>query len=142
MVLSVERVEEVVNKSSSKVLFFVEMLALILIIVIVVVASYASIRDLTVILTPYVTYVEIADLILNDIFMLIILAELIRFILALRASPGTRVIGLAEVGLIVSIREVVIASITKEYLGILLASAASLALAFIIWLIRTKVTRG
>ncbi|MEM4499717.1 MAG: phosphate-starvation-inducible PsiE family protein [Sulfolobales archaeon] len=137
-----ERVEEVVNKSSSKVLFFVEMLALILIIVIVVVASYASIRDLTVILTPYVTYVEIADLILNDIFMLIILAELIRFILALRASPGTRVIGLAEVGLIVSIREVVIASITKEYLGILLASAASLALAFIIWLIRTKVTRG
>ncbi len=142
MVLSVERVEEVVNKSSSKVLFFVEMLALILIIVVVVVASYASIRDLTVILTPYVTYVEIADLILNDIFMLIILAELIRFILALRASPGTRVIGLAEVGLIVSIREVVIASITKEYLGILLASAASLALAFIIWLIRTKVTRG
>ncbi|MEM0505225.1 MAG: phosphate-starvation-inducible PsiE family protein [Sulfolobales archaeon] len=137
-----ERVEEVVNKSSSKVLFFVEMLALILIIVVVVVASYASIRDLTVILTPYVTYVEIADLILNDIFMLIILAELIRFILALRASPGTRVIGLAEVGLIVSIREVVIASITKEYLGILLASAASLALAFIIWLIRTKVTRG
>lgn len=142
MVLSVERVEEVVNKSSSKVLFFVEMLALILIIVVVVIASYASIRDLTVILTPYVTYVEIADLILNDIFMLIILAELIRFILALRASPGTRVIGLAEVGLIVSIREVVIASITKEYLGILLASAASLALAFIIWLIRTKVTRG
>ncbi|MEM4752655.1 MAG: phosphate-starvation-inducible PsiE family protein [Sulfolobales archaeon] len=137
-----ERVEEVVNKSSSKVLFFVEMLALILIIVVVVVASYASIRDLTIILTPYVTYVEIADLILNDIFMLIILAELIRFILALRASPGTRVIGLAEVGLIVSIREVVIASITKEYLGILLASAASLALAFIIWLIRTKVTRG
>lgn len=142
MVLSVERVEEVVNKSSSKVLFFVEMLALILIIVVVVIASYASIRDLTIILTPYVTYVEIADLILNDIFMLIILAELIRFILALRASPGTRVIGLAEVGLIVSIREVVIASITKEYLGILLASAASLALAFIIWLIRTKVTRG
>ncbi|MEM1680646.1 MAG: hypothetical protein QXT01_06375 [Sulfolobales archaeon] len=47
-------------------------------------------------------------------------------------------IGLAEVGLIVSIREVVITSITKEYLGILLASAASLALAFIIWLIRTK----
>ncbi|MEM4518449.1 MAG: phosphate-starvation-inducible PsiE family protein [Sulfolobales archaeon] len=142
MVLSVERVEEVVNKSSSKVLFFVEMLALILIIVVVVIASYASIRDLTIILTPYVTYVEIADLILNDIFMLIILAELIRFILALRASPGTRVIGLAEVGLIVSIREVVIASITKEYLGILLASVASLALAFIIWLIRTKVTRG
>ncbi|MEM1710054.1 MAG: hypothetical protein QW820_04085 [Sulfolobales archaeon] len=63
-----ERVEEVVNKSSSKVLFFVEMLALVLIIVVVVVASYASIRDLTVILTPYVTYVEIADLILNDIY--------------------------------------------------------------------------
>jgi len=103
--------------------------------------GYTSVRDLGMVLTPYVTYAEIAELILNDVFMLIVLAEIMRFIIALRASPGTRVIGLAEVGLIVSIREVIIASLTKEYLGLLLASIASLILTLIIWVVKARILR-
>jgi uncharacterized membrane protein (DUF373 family) len=64
-----------------------------------------------------------------------------RFIIALRASPGTRIIGLAEVGLIVSVREVILASVMKEYLGLLLSSVASIILALIIWLVKTKIVR-
>ncbi|MCX8186671.1 MAG: phosphate-starvation-inducible PsiE family protein [Sulfolobales archaeon] len=133
--------EVAVSKSSSSTLFFVELLALILIFIMVGIASYTSVRDLMTSISPQITYLEISDIILNDIFMLIILAELIRFITALRASPGSRVIGLAEVGIIVSIREVIIASLTKEYLGLLLASSASLLLALMILLVRAKVMR-
>jgi uncharacterized membrane protein (DUF373 family) len=104
-------------------------------------ASYASVRDLRSVLTPYVTYSEIIELIINDVFTLVVLAEIMRFIIALRASPGTRIIGLAEVGLIVSIREVILASVMKEYLGLLLSSVASIILALIIWLVKTKIVR-
>ncbi|MEM2158172.1 MAG: phosphate-starvation-inducible PsiE family protein, partial [Sulfolobales archaeon] len=118
------------------------LLALMLVFIMVGIASYASIRDLATTVNPHITYLEISEIILNDVFTLIILAELIRFITALRASPGSRVIGLAEVGLIVSIREVVIASLTKEYQGLLLASTASLLLAIMIWLVKVKIMRG
>lgn len=134
-------IDKAVSDVGTKTVVIVEVLTLMLIVFLVVVASYASIRDLREVLSPHVTYSEIADLILNDIFMLIILAELIRFIVALRASPGSRIIGLAEVGLIVSIREVVIASLTKEYMGLLLASTASLMLALIIWVVKAKIMR-
>ncbi len=137
----VGRVDRIISRVSSNVIFTVEVLVLLLVCLLIIVAGYTSVRDLRGVLTPYVTYTEIAELILNDVFMLIVLAEIMRFIIALRASPGTRVIGLAEVGLIVSIREVIIASLTKEYLGLLLASIASLILTLIIWVVKARILR-
>jgi len=137
----VGRVDRIISRVSSNVIFAVEVLVLLLVCLLIIVAGYTSVRDLRGVLTPYVTYTEIAELILNDVFMLIVLAEIMRFIIALRASPGTRVIGLAEVGLIVSIREVIIASLTKEYLGLLLASIASLILTLIIWVVKARILR-
>jgi uncharacterized membrane protein (DUF373 family) len=134
-------VSRVIDRFGGNIIFAVEVLVLVLVALLIIMASYASVRDLRGILTPYVTYSEIIELIINDVFTLVVLAEIMRFIIALRASPGTRIIGLAEVGLIVSIREVILASVMKEYLGLLLSSVASIILALIIWLVKTKIVR-
>jgi uncharacterized membrane protein (DUF373 family) len=134
-------VSRVIDRFGGNIIFAVEVLVLVLVALLIIMASYASVRDLRDVLTPYVTYSEIIELIINDVFTLVVLAEIMRFIIALRASPGTRIIGLAEVGLIVSIREVILASVMKEYLGLLLSSVASIILALIIWLVKTKVVR-
>jgi uncharacterized membrane protein (DUF373 family) len=137
----VSRISRVIDRFGGNVILAVEVLVLVLVALLIIMASYASVRDLRGVLTPYVTYSEIIELIVNDVFTLVVLAEIMRFIIALRASPGTRVIGLAEVGLIVSIREVILASVMKEYLGLLLSSVASIILALIIWLVKTKIVR-
>jgi uncharacterized membrane protein (DUF373 family) len=134
-------VSRVIDRFGGNVILAVEVLVLVLVALLIIMASYASVRDLRDVLTPYVTYSEIIELIVNDVFTLVVLAEIMRFIIALRASPGTRIIGLAEVGLIVSIREVILASVMKEYLGLLLSSVASIILALIIWLVKTKIVR-
>ena len=134
-------VGRVIDRFGGNVILAVEVLVLVLVALLIIMASYASVRDLRSVLTPYVTYSEIIELIINDVFTLVVLAEIMRFIIALRASPGTRIIGLAEVGLIVSIREVILASVMKEYLGLLLSSVASIILALIIWLVKTKIVR-
>ena len=134
-------VSRVIDRFGGNVILAVEVLVLVLVALLIIMASYASVRDLRGVLTPYVTYSEIIELIINDVFTLVVLAEIMRFIIALRASPGTRIIGLAEVGLIVSIREVILASVMKEYLGLLLSSVASIILALIIWLVKTKIVR-
>ena len=134
-------VSRVIDRFGGNVILAVEVLVLVLVALLIIMASYVSVRDLRSVLTPYVTYSEIIELIINDVFTLVVLAEIMRFIIALRASPGTRIIGLAEVGLIVSIREVILASVMKEYLGLLLSSVASIILALIIWLVKTKIVR-
>ncbi|MCC6022783.1 MAG: hypothetical protein LM560_06735 [Desulfurococcaceae archaeon] len=134
-------VGRVIDRFGGNVILAVEVLVLVLVALLIIMASYVSVRDLRSVLTPYVTYSEIIELIINDVFTLVVLAEIMRFIIALRASPGTRIIGLAEVGLIVSIREVILASVMKEYLGLLLSSVASIILALIIWLVKTKIVR-
>jgi uncharacterized membrane protein (DUF373 family) len=134
-------VSRVIDRFGGNVILAVEVLVLVLVALLIIMASYASVRDLRSVLTPYVTYSEIIELIVNDVFTLVVLAEIMRFIIALRASPGTRIIGLAEVGLIVSIREVILASVMKEYIGLLLSSVASIILALIIWLVKTKIVR-
>ncbi len=137
----VSRISRVIDRFGGNVILAVEVLVLVLVALLIIMASYASVRDLRGVLTPYVTYSEIIELIVNDVFTLVVLAEIMRFIIALRASPGTRIIGLAEVGLIVSIREVILASVMKEYIGLLLSSVASIILALIIWLVKTKIVR-
>jgi uncharacterized membrane protein (DUF373 family) len=137
----ISRISRVIDRFGGNVILAVEVLVLVLVALLIIMASYVSVRDLRDVLTPYVTYSEIIELIVNDVFTLVVLAEIMRFIIALRASPGTRIIGLAEVGLIVSIREVILASVMKEYLGLLLSSVASIILALIIWLVRTKIVR-
>jgi uncharacterized membrane protein (DUF373 family) len=137
----VGRISRVIDRFGGNVILAVEVLVLVLVALLIIMASYVSVRDLRGVLTPYVTYSEIIELIVNDVFTLVVLAEIMRFIIALRASPGTRIIGLAEVGLIVSIREVILASVMKEYMGLLLSSVASIILALIIWLVKTKIVR-
>lgn len=134
-------IESSITSVSSKVILFIEIFALAFLILLSVLACYILLRDAMVFIDLNVTYVQLTDIILNDVFMLIIMAELIRFIIALRADPKGRIIWLAEVGLIVCIREVIIASISKEALNMLLSAIATLVLTVVIWMARTKILR-
>jgi len=133
--------ESLITSASSRVVLFIEVFALVFLILLSVLSCYILLRDVVLFIDLNVTYVQLTDIVLNDVFMLIIMAELIRFILALRADPKGRIIWLAEVGLIVCIREVIIASISKEALSMLLSAIATLVLTAVIWMARTKILR-
>lgn len=131
--------EEKIALFGGKVILFIELFVLAVLLFLSLFICYLLIRNMILTIDLGMEIVKVTDIIVNDVFMLIIMAELIRFILALRSKPRGRVVWLAEVGLIVSIREVIVASISKEAFNLLLSAIASLVLALVIWIGRMRI---
>ncbi|OYT51841.1 MAG: hypothetical protein B6U73_01085 [Desulfurococcales archaeon ex4484_204] len=79
------------------------------------------------------------QLIMNDIFLLIVYAELIRSILVAYRRPEMYLVGIAEVGFVITVREVLASVISRTTMDLALASASSLILAIVLWILYKKV---
>ncbi len=75
------------------------------------------------------------QLLVNDVFLLIIFGEIIRSIVAAHRRPELWVVGIAEVGLVVAIREVIASVIMKTTFDLVLASIATVCLAVALWVL-------
>ncbi|MCD6278178.1 MAG: hypothetical protein J7J11_00685 [Desulfurococcales archaeon] len=73
------------------------------------------------------------QLIMNDIFLLIVYVELVRSILVAYRRPEMYLVSIAEVGFVITVREVLAAVISKTTIDVLLASLASIAFAVVLW---------
>ena len=70
----------------------------------------------------------------NDIFLLIVFAEIIRSIIVGRRQPEMYLVAIAEVGFVISIREVIASVVRGSKIDILYASISSLILAIVLLL--------
>ena len=71
----------------------------------------------------------------NDVFLLIVFAEIIRSIIVGRRQPEMYLVAIAEVGFVISIREVIASVVRGSKIDILLyASISSLILAIVLLL--------
>ena len=71
----------------------------------------------------------------NDVFFLIVFMEITRSVIVGRRKPEMYLVALAEVGFVVAIREIIAAVIVGSYTDLVLASAASLAMAVVLLII-------
>ena len=79
------------------------------------------------------------QLIMNDIFLLIVYVELVRSILVAYRKPEMYLVSIAEVGFVITVREVLASVISKTTTDVLLASLASITFAAVLWIFYRKV---
>ncbi|HDD26380.1 MAG TPA: hypothetical protein ENF75_04745 [Acidilobales archaeon] len=79
------------------------------------------------------------QLIMNDIFLLIVYVELVRSIIVAYRRPEMYLVSIAEVGFVITVREVLASVIAKTTLDLVLASIASAVFAVVLWILYRKV---
>jgi len=117
---------------------FIEVVTIILTSILVVSTIYVAVKDLAVVF-PDFTLVNI-QVVVNDVFTIIIYAEVLRSILVLRKGREVGfLIPLSEVGFIVVVKEILVSAITRGALEVLLSALSLLVIAVTIYVVRVKV---
>lgn len=100
-------------------------------------AAYYLVRDLSNLTLG--SSIQELQILINDVFMLIIFAEIMRSIIVSHRRPETYIIGIAEVGFVVTIREIFVSILTKTTFDLMMSSIAALAMAIALWVLKSKV---
>jgi len=100
--------------------------------------TYYLVRDIMIVAKGAATIVEL-QLIMNDIFLLIVYVELVRSIVVAYRRPEMYLVSIAEVGFVISVREILASVVAKTTFDLLLASVSSAVLALVLWILYKKV---
>ena len=135
--LALTKVAKALVRYGRGLIIIVESIIIAAISVLIVLTTYYLSRD---ILASYLagSAAEL-QLIMNDIFLLIVYVELVRSILVAYRRPEMYLVSIAEVGFVITVREVLAAVISKTTMDLLLASLASISFAVVLWIFYRKV---
>jgi len=100
--------------------------------------TYYLVRDIMIVAKGAATIVEL-QLIMNDIFLLIVYVELVRSIVVAYRRPEMYLVSIAEVGFVISVREILASVVAKTTFDLLMASVSSAVLALVLWILYKKV---
>ena len=115
----------------------VEIIVVAFITVLIVLSTYYTAKDLITAFTGNSS--RSIPLLLNDIFLLIIYAELVRSIVIGYRMPEMYLVSIAEVGFIVIVREIIASVISANEVNTAIVSSAALMFAAILWIFYSKV---
>jgi len=134
---TLSRVARVLVKYGRFLIITVEAIIIAAITVLIALTTYFLSRD---VLASYVagSSAEL-QLIMNDVFLLIVYVELVRSILVAYRKPEMYLVSIAEVGFVITVREVLASVISKTTTDVLLASLTSVAFAAVLWIFYRKV---
>ena len=114
------------------------LVAVIDIIIIVVIAAltamtiYQILRDLIMLYSGG----EIqSTIILSNAFLLIVYAEIIRSMVIARRRPEMYLIGIAEAGFVISVKEIITSIVVEAISQLLMPTISALALAIVLWIL-------
>ncbi|MCD6300529.1 MAG: hypothetical protein J7L82_00480 [Staphylothermus sp.] len=93
------------------------------------------VRDLSHIWTYEEATIAELQITINDVFMLIIFAEIIRSVIVGRRRPEMYLVGIAEVGFVIAIREIIVSVVLGTKNDLILSSLASLIMAIVLMII-------
>jgi len=116
----------------------VEVVIVISVTALIILTTYYLSRDIAAMAFKTGSTAEL-QLIMNDIFFLIVYAELVRSIVVAYRRPEMYLVSIAEVGFVISVREVLASVIGKTTIDLILASGASAVLAVVLWILYKKV---
>jgi len=115
----------------------VEIIVVAFITVLIILSTYYTAKDL---MTAFAGESSSSiPLLLNDIFLLIIYAELVRSIVIGYRMPEMYLVSIAEVGFIVIVREIIASVISANGVNTAIVSSAALMFAIILWIFYGRV---
>jgi len=124
-------------KLGESMILLIEFMVIIATTAMTIYAAYYLVRDLSNLTLG--SSIQELQILINDVFMLIIFAEIMRSIIVSHRRPETYIIGIAEVGFVVTIREIFVSILTKTTFDLMMSSIAALAMAIALWVLKSKV---
>ncbi len=115
----------------------VEIIVVAFITVLIILSTYYTAKDLMAAFEGESS--SSIPLLLNDIFLLIIYAELVRSIVIGYRMPEMYLVSIAEVGFIVIVREIIASVISANGVNTAIVSSAALMFAIILWIFYGRV---
>jgi len=116
----------------------IESAVVVLLIVLAALALVFTVRDLA-LLKPESTISEVQVLV-NDVFLVIIFAEILRSVLAARKRGEVAyILVLAEVGFVVVLREILVSVVTRTPIDVLISVVALMVMSITIYVLKVKV---
>ncbi len=140
MRISLRFLTKYIYKLGETVITLIEFVVIVATAVMSIFATYYIVRDLSN-LSMESSLSELQVLV-NDVFMLIIFAEIMRSIIVSHRRPETYIVGIAEVGFVVTIREIFVSILTRTTFDLVLASLAAVIMAVALWIVRVKAVRS
>jgi len=115
----------------------IESAVVVLLIVLAALALSFTVRDLTRLrLESTISEVQV---LVNDVFLVIIFTEILRSVLAARRRSEVAYIRvLAEVGFVVVLREILVSVVTRTPIDVLISVAALMVMAITIYVLKVK----
>ena len=129
-----------IYKLGDSIITFIEFVVILATTSMALFATYYIIRDMG--MLHLESSLSELQILVNDVFMLIIFAEIIRSVLVSHRRPEAYVVGIAEVGFVVSVREIFVSILTRSTYDVVLAAGATLIMALVLWIVRTKVLKS
>lgn len=138
--MNTEAVSELVHKLGRILIDVAEVIVIIFMGLLIILTVYVAFKDIWMELhSMTATTIQI---LVNDILMIIIYAEILRSILIIRGMGGEGFLSqLSDVIFIVAIREILVYSITGKSMDILAVAFSLLIVTLVIYLIRTKIEK-
>lgn len=127
------------HRSGRLVILVIEVVVIAIVTAMIGLTAYYVIRDLSDLVLAGST--EKIQLLVSDVFLLIILAEIIRSFLEAYRRPEMYLVGVTEVALVVVVREIVLSAIAGTAIDMLIASFSALVLTGALWILVTRVVR-
>ena len=103
--------------------------------ILVVFTTLIVVRDLSHVWSYEQATIAELQITINDIFMLIVFAEIVRSVIVGRRRPEMYLVGIAEVGFVIAIREIIASVILGTKNDLILSSLASLIMAVVLMII-------
>lgn len=116
------------------------LIAIVDVVIIVVISAltamtvYTILRDLMMLYTNGEASVQPA-IVLSELFLLIVYTEIIRSIVIARRRPEIYLIGIAEAGFVISVKEIITSIVLGATTQLIMPTASTLALAIVLWIL-------
>jgi uncharacterized membrane protein (DUF373 family) len=101
----------------------------------IVITILILIRDLAHVWTYEKATIFELQIIVNDVFMLIVFAEIVRSVIVGRRKPEMYLVGVAEVGFVITVREIIASVVIGTKNDLLLSTIAALLMTLVLMII-------
>lgn len=132
--MSVKRLVHYLIEYGRLLILAVDIVIIIVMTVLIGLTTIIIVRDIISIWNYQSMSIGELQITINDVFLLIVFAEIIRSIIVGRRQPEMYLVAIAEVGFVISIREVIASVVRGSKIDILYASISSLILAIVLLL--------
>ncbi len=133
--MSLQRVIHYLVEYGRLIVIIVDIIIVAIMTALIILTTLILVRDLLNVWSIEQATLFELQIIVNDVFILIVFAEIIRSVIVGRRRPEMYLVGVAEVGFVITVREIIASIVIGTKQDLILSSTASLIMALVLLLI-------